>query len=244
MSDNGTRPVVGFIVLGDQGLPVASAIAEAGFSLHAWARRPTALDALGYTPQFRHDEIAELGSVCDVVGLCVSTDEDVLGLVGEGLLPRLRRGSIVVNHGTGTPGNGVKLTEICAPRGVDLLDAPVSGGRPAPEARTLTTIVGGLEPVATQCEPIFARGHQNGEIKRERPSPPLWESQRSRSAAARPTTRRTSRQRGRWLQSRNASKRGYSRTVSAGRGDAIAPGRWSPVGGALGGQSGDGRVSA
>jgi len=46
---NSRRPAVGFIGLGDQGLPMATAIAEAGFPLHAWARRPTSLDgpALG-----------------------------------------------------------------------------------------------------------------------------------------------------------------------------------------------------
>ena len=40
------RVAVGFIGLGDQGLPMAIAIAEAGFPLHAWARRPTSLEAL------------------------------------------------------------------------------------------------------------------------------------------------------------------------------------------------------
>jgi 3-hydroxyisobutyrate dehydrogenase-like beta-hydroxyacid dehydrogenase len=38
------RPVAGFIGLGDQGLPMAAAIAEAGFPLHARARRPASLD--------------------------------------------------------------------------------------------------------------------------------------------------------------------------------------------------------
>ena len=35
------RPTVGFIGLGDQGLPMAAAIAQAGFELHVWARRVT-----------------------------------------------------------------------------------------------------------------------------------------------------------------------------------------------------------
>jgi hypothetical protein len=39
--------------------------------------------------------------------------------------------------------------------GLDVLDAPVSGGRPAAEARTLTTMVGGPWPVAQLCEPVF-----------------------------------------------------------------------------------------
>ena len=37
------RPAVGWVGLGDQGLPMATAIARAGFPLHVWARRPTSL---------------------------------------------------------------------------------------------------------------------------------------------------------------------------------------------------------
>jgi 3-hydroxyisobutyrate dehydrogenase-like beta-hydroxyacid dehydrogenase len=55
----------------------------------------------------------------------------VTQLVTGGLLDGMRPGSVVVNHGTGTPGNAARLTEACASSGVDVLDAPVSGGRPA-----------------------------------------------------------------------------------------------------------------
>lgn len=150
------RPAVGFIGLGDQGLPMATAIADAGFPLHAWARRPTSLDGLRGVPHIRHDTIQDMAAACDIVGLCVSTDEDVLELVAGGLLEGLGPGSVVVNHGTGIPANAVRLTEVCAPAGVEVLDAPVSGGRPAAEERRLTTMVGGPQPVAERCEPVFS----------------------------------------------------------------------------------------
>lgn len=44
MSIGTAQPVVGFIGLGDQGLPMATAIAEAGYPLHVWARHPASLD--------------------------------------------------------------------------------------------------------------------------------------------------------------------------------------------------------
>jgi 3-hydroxyisobutyrate dehydrogenase-like beta-hydroxyacid dehydrogenase len=47
MSTTTAQPAIGFIGLGDQGLPMATAIAEAGYSLHVWARRPGSLAALG-----------------------------------------------------------------------------------------------------------------------------------------------------------------------------------------------------
>jgi 3-hydroxyisobutyrate dehydrogenase-like beta-hydroxyacid dehydrogenase len=82
------RPAVGFIGLGDDGLPMATAIAEAGFELHVWARRPASLDALADTPHVRHDTVVLLAEACDSVELCVSTDEDVLRIAAE-LLPSL-----------------------------------------------------------------------------------------------------------------------------------------------------------
>jgi 3-hydroxyisobutyrate dehydrogenase-like beta-hydroxyacid dehydrogenase len=155
MSMTNTKPSIGFIGLGDQGLPMAMAIAEAGYPLHVWARRPNSLDALGTVAHIRHDTTSDLAASCDIVALCVSTDEDVMQILTGGLLDGMHPGSVLVNHGTGTPHNAVRLTETCAHAGVDVLDAPVSGGRPAAQERTLTTMVGGPQPVAQRCEPLF-----------------------------------------------------------------------------------------
>jgi 3-hydroxyisobutyrate dehydrogenase-like beta-hydroxyacid dehydrogenase len=109
------RPAVGFIGLGDQGLPMAVAIAEGGFELHAWARRPVSLDGLRGVEHVRHDDLESLAATCDVVCLCVSTDRDVMRIVTDDLLGALRPGSVVVNHGTGTPGTAVRMTQACTP---------------------------------------------------------------------------------------------------------------------------------
>ncbi len=146
---------VGFVGLGDQGLPMATAVAEAGYELHVWARRAASMDALGDTPHIRHPTAADLGQLCDIVALCVRTDHDVLTIVSDYLLDVMRPGSVVVNHGTGMPRNAVRVAEICSERGIDSLDVPVSGGRPAAEARTLTALVGGQDGVVARCEPVF-----------------------------------------------------------------------------------------
>lgn len=153
------RPAVGFIGLGDQGLPMATAIAGAGYRLNVWARRPASLEALGDTPHTAHATLAGLAAASDIAALCVSTDEDVLRLAA-GLLPHLRPGSLLVNHGTGTPRNAMRLAGLSAGGGVETLDAPVSGGRPAAEARTLTVLAGGTAAAARRAEPVsrsFAR---------------------------------------------------------------------------------------
>ncbi|WP_368666209.1 NAD(P)-binding domain-containing protein [Micromonospora sicca] len=50
----GVVRTVGFIGLGDQGLPMAIALVESGYELHVWARRPASMDALGEAEHVRH----------------------------------------------------------------------------------------------------------------------------------------------------------------------------------------------
>jgi 3-hydroxyisobutyrate dehydrogenase-like beta-hydroxyacid dehydrogenase len=147
-------PVVGFIGLGDQGLPMAEAIAKAGFAVHAWARRPEVLDDPRLGALIRHVTAADLADAVDLVAVCVSTDEVVLDLAAS-IMPAMRPGAIFVNHGTGTPANAVELATLGAHHGLHVIDAPVSGGRPGAEARTLTTLAGGEEDAIQAAKMVF-----------------------------------------------------------------------------------------
>ncbi|MGW5736346.1 MULTISPECIES: NAD(P)-dependent oxidoreductase [Streptomyces] len=85
----------------------------------------------------------------------MGTDQDVERLVAQ-MLPHLRSGAVVVNHGTGVPATATRLAQQCAARRVAVLDAPVSGGRPAAEEKRLTCLVGGPDAAFEQCRPVFA----------------------------------------------------------------------------------------
>jgi 3-hydroxyisobutyrate dehydrogenase-like beta-hydroxyacid dehydrogenase len=146
---------IGFIGLGDQGAPMATAIAEAGFPLHVWARRQASVAAVADVAHTAHATVAELGAAVDVVAFCVSDDQDVLGLLSGGLLEAMSAGSIVVNHGTGVPSAAVRMAELCAAHSIGFLDAPVSGARAGAVSRTLTTMIGGPTDLATRCVPVF-----------------------------------------------------------------------------------------
>lgn len=71
---------IGFIGLGDQGAPIAQAIADAGYPLHVWARRPASLAALDGRPFTTHETPADMAAVVDIVALCVREDSDVFEL--------------------------------------------------------------------------------------------------------------------------------------------------------------------
>jgi 3-hydroxyisobutyrate dehydrogenase-like beta-hydroxyacid dehydrogenase len=78
-----------------------------------------------------------------------------MDLLGSELVAVLRPGSVVVNHGTGTPANAVTMADTCATARLEFLDAPVSGGHDGAVARKLTTMVGGPPAAADRCDPIF-----------------------------------------------------------------------------------------
>lgn len=153
--NNATIAKVGFIGLGDQGLPIAIAIMEAGFDLHVWARRQHSLKPLSDTPCVTHDSVASLASAVDTVILCVSTDDVVDQLLREDLLPNLRTGATVINHGTGSPGKARQLHRLGQASGVSVIDAPVSGGRPGAESRKLTMFVGGSHGSVDSATPVL-----------------------------------------------------------------------------------------
>jgi 3-hydroxyisobutyrate dehydrogenase-like beta-hydroxyacid dehydrogenase len=148
---------VGFIGLGDQGAPMAQAIGDSDFALHVWARRPQSLDVLARTRHTVHDSPASLASAVDILELCLRDDSDIWDVLGTaGVEDALRPGLIVVNHGTGDPGENRKLCHHLAETGVGYLDAPVSGGGAGARARTLTTMAGGDRTAYEKCEPVFA----------------------------------------------------------------------------------------
>lgn len=149
-------PVVGFVGLGDQGLPIAQAIADGGFPLHVWARRPGSLEALEGHAFTAEPGLAELGAVSDVVILCLPEDHDVRAVVLDGgLLAAMRPGTVLVNQGTGLPAEALRLGELTEPRGVACVDAPVSGGHAVAVARQLTTIAGGTDDAVALVRPVF-----------------------------------------------------------------------------------------
>ena len=148
---------VGFIGLGDQGGPMAEAIAEQGFDLHVWARRPASLSAVAAVPHVVHDTVAGLGASAQLIALCLRDDADIWNLLDDRhLLANVAPGTIIVNHGTGDPGEAGRIAAHVAEAGAVYLDAPVSGGGPGARARTLTVFAGGSTDAFDAARPVLA----------------------------------------------------------------------------------------
>jgi 3-hydroxyisobutyrate dehydrogenase-like beta-hydroxyacid dehydrogenase len=145
---------IGFIGLGNQGGPIAHRIADARLPLTVWARRPEVLESYTAKGAVAAASVAELGAACDHVGLCVLADADVIDVCDQ-LIPVMQPGSRIAIHSTILPETCIALAVKCAARGIDLIDAPVSGGAARAEKGTLTVMCGGDETVFAAALPIF-----------------------------------------------------------------------------------------
>jgi 3-hydroxyisobutyrate dehydrogenase len=92
-----------------------------------------------------------------VVAVCVVDDAEATAVItGEnGLCSRLRAGQTVLLHSSVRPETAVALASAVRACGADLLDAPVSGSRPAVEAGTLTVMVGGEAATLDRARPVL-----------------------------------------------------------------------------------------
>ena len=148
---------VGMIGLGAMGLGMARNLAKAGL-LTAVYNRTTAK-----TLEFKvatYDLPEALAAEVDIVLICVSADQDVIGLV-EAIAKTIKPGSIVVDLSTVSSDTAQKAAAILLKKEVNFLDAPVSGGVEGARNGTLAMMVGGnvtsLEKARPALEAIAKR---------------------------------------------------------------------------------------
>ena len=149
---------VSFLGLGAIGRPMARRVADAGFELTVWNRTlDKARQFAGETGARCASTPAEAGRGADVVITCLSTSHDVEHLLGQpdGLLGGLERGSVLVDCTSGDPTTSRRIAERLGERGVDFVDAPVSGGTSGAEKGTLTVMCGGEASVLERVRPLL-----------------------------------------------------------------------------------------
>jgi len=100
---------------------------------------------------------AELAAHCDVIGVAVRDDAQVLEVVrGEqGILAGAAAGSVIAIHSTVSPRTVEDLAREAARQDVSVVDAPVTGGSTGTDKGTLVTMVGGEAEVIERCRPVF-----------------------------------------------------------------------------------------
>jgi len=148
---------VGFIGLGLMGRPMCLNLLKAGFPLTVWNRtraRTEALAAAGAAVAASPREAAERS---DVVITIVSDPPALEGVLwgADGVLAGLKRGGLLIDSSTVSPALARRVAADCAQRGIDFLDAPVTGGTWGAEKGELVFMIGGKSETLERARPVF-----------------------------------------------------------------------------------------
>jgi 3-hydroxyisobutyrate dehydrogenase len=149
---------VGFLGLGTMGAAMAANLARAGFAVTAWNRSPgraPELDALGVS---RSASPADVARSVDVLVICVSDTPDVKAVLfgPDGVASGARAGQLVIDCSTIAPSATRDFAARLAALGMDLVDAPVSGGSEGAQKATLTIFCGGEAEAVERARPILS----------------------------------------------------------------------------------------
>jgi len=148
---------LGFIGLGVMGRPMALNLMKHGHQMGVYARRPQSAAPLIAAGAAGYKTPAELAAACDVVFTVVTTSSDFeqVTLGEKGIIHGARAGSVVVDMETISPIVARNVARTLAEKGIDMLDAPVSGGPMGAEQATLSIMAGGKEAVFKRVKPLF-----------------------------------------------------------------------------------------
>ncbi|MET0858877.1 MAG: NAD(P)-dependent oxidoreductase [Telluria sp.] len=154
-----TSPTLAFLGIGLMGKPMATRLAQAGFTVRAWNRSPAKAEALRTVGAQPH---AELAGALDGADIVISMLESgaVVGQVLDAALPALKAGALWIDMSSTQKGEALDFDARLRQAGIGFVDAPVSGGVAGAEAGTLAIMAGGSVRDFALAEPVFtAMGH-------------------------------------------------------------------------------------
>jgi 3-hydroxyisobutyrate dehydrogenase len=149
---------VGFVGMGNMGLPMVTNLLKAGFTVEVYDLRAEAVEAArarGATPTASTADAASRAEVL-ITMLPNSPDVERAYLGPGGVLEGARAGLLCVDMSTIDPATTHRVGERLASAGVRMLDAPVSGAVPRAVDGTLTIMVGGDASVVEAVRPILS----------------------------------------------------------------------------------------
>lgn len=148
---------IGFIGLGIMGKPMAMNLLKAGYSLTVYDIRPEPVKevvAAGAAEGRCSEDVAKKSEVV-ITMLPNSPDVKDAVLSEHGVLDGAKPGTILIDMSSIAPLVAKEVAAKAAEKGVEMLDAPVSGGEPKAIEGTLSIMVGGKKDIFDQVEDIL-----------------------------------------------------------------------------------------
>ncbi|UXA12857.1 NAD(P)-dependent oxidoreductase [Mycobacterium sp. SMC-8] len=146
---------LGYIGLGNQGAPMAKRLANWPGGLIVFDVRIEAMTPLAELGATLADSVADVAAA-DVISVTVLNDEQVRDVVGE-LAAYAKPGTVIAIHSTIEPETAPELAGQLRPKGISIVDAPVSGGAGAADKGELAVMVGADDEAYEKVKPVFKR---------------------------------------------------------------------------------------
>ena len=149
---------VAFIGLGVMGFPMAGHLKAKGYDVVVYNRTGAKAQAwAGKHGGKTAPTPAAAAKDCDFVMLMVGNDNDLLdvALGKDGALAGMKKGAILVDHTTASADAARKVFAAAKAKGVDFIDAPVSGGQAGAENGKLTVMCGGEKAPFEKAKPVM-----------------------------------------------------------------------------------------
>ena len=151
------KGTVGFIGLGIMGKPMALNLLRKGFSLYVYNRtreKAKEVVAAGAKESASPEEVgAHAETVITMLTDAPDVEEVLLG--PKGVIRSAKPGQVIIDMSTIPPEAVRALSKTFAERGVEVMDAPVSGGQSGAVQGTLTIMVGGKKETFERCLPVL-----------------------------------------------------------------------------------------
>ena len=149
---------IGFIGLGTMGGPMVRNLLKHDHAVTVWARRRDAMTPLLAAGAAAGESASHVAATSAVV-ITMVTDtravEDVI-LRDGGIASGAQPGSLVIDHSTIDPAGARRIASELQRQGIEMLDAPVSGGGAAAEAGTLAIMAGGSTSAFDRAHPLLS----------------------------------------------------------------------------------------
>ncbi|MEP7069931.1 MAG: NAD(P)-dependent oxidoreductase [Usitatibacter sp.] len=149
---------VAFIGLGVMGFPMAGHLKAKGYDVTAYNRTGAKAEAWAAKHGGKSAPTpAAAAKDADFVMLMVGNDNDLLevALGKDGALSGMKKGAILVDHTTASADAARKVFAAARAKGVDFIDAPVSGGQAGAENGKLTVMCGGEKAPFERAKPVM-----------------------------------------------------------------------------------------
>jgi 3-hydroxyisobutyrate dehydrogenase len=147
---------VAFLGLGVMGGPMAGWLSKKGYVVTVWNRTGSKAQdwAAAYNGRAANS-LSEAVSDGEIVIACVGDDPDALE-VGSAAIASMPHGGLYIDHTTTSADVAMALSKQAHARGIDWLDAPVSGGQAGAVNGVLTAMCGGAVTAFERAQPILA----------------------------------------------------------------------------------------